>query len=244
MSTDEFVMDIEPRGFDCGYGGPFKTLSIANYFQEAGNLDATRRGFGMDALVASGRTWMIAKIDFRIDGMPEKGEKLRVRTWPSGCEHLYSMRDAVLGCADGRVCIRAVYGYIIVDIAAKRPLRPDRVLSPEAQGAIADHSFPDYSLGTSAVSEGTELYHLVARPRHIDENGHVNNGHIIDWLVDAAAEKLHGLPRDIKVDFIQEVLKGDDLAVVVGKPAEEKALLSTELRRGGKAVARAEFSLH
>lgn len=243
MSTDEFVMDIEPRGFDSGYGGPFKVLSIANYFQEAGNLDATRRGFGMAALGAAGQTWMISKIYFQIGDLPHKGEKLRVRTWPSGCEHLYSLRDAVLESAEGRPLIRAVYGYIIVDIAARRPLRPDRVLSAEAQGAVGAHCVESYSFGTSALSEETELYRLVARPRHIDENGHVNNGHIIDWLVDAAAGKLAGPPSVLKIDFIQEVLTGDELAVMAGKAAAEGAALGTELRRGPAAVARAEFLL-
>ena len=29
------------RGFDCGYGGPFKALSLADYFQEAAGDHAT-----------------------------------------------------------------------------------------------------------------------------------------------------------------------------------------------------------
>jgi len=44
---DTFSVDYEVRGFDCGYGGPFTPLALANYFQEAAGLHAERLGIGM-----------------------------------------------------------------------------------------------------------------------------------------------------------------------------------------------------
>jgi acyl-ACP thioesterase len=246
-ASDVFELECEVRGFDCGYGSSFKALSLANFIQEAACLDAARRGFGMGDLASAGHTWMLSRIDLRIDGLPREGDRVKVRTWPSGHERLFALRDVVLEDAAGSALVRAVYAYIIVDVAARKPLRPEHALAPEFLGARGAHSIADFRLGTSPLAGAEPVYELTARPRHIDENGHVNNGHIIDWLVDAASERLPRLPSELRVDFIQEVLKGDRLEAVAGAPESAPAapvpaaVLSTELRRDGAAVARAEF---
>jgi medium-chain acyl-[acyl-carrier-protein] hydrolase len=246
-NPDILELEYEVRGFDCGYGGSFKALSLANFFQEAACLDAVRRGFGMGKLASAGHTWMLSRIDFRIDRLPDEGERVKIRTWPSGCQRLFALRDIVLEDSSGGSLVKAVYAYIIVDVTARKPLRPEHALSPELLGAQGAHSIPDFRLGTSPIAEPESVYELTARPRHIDENGHVNNGHIMDWLVDAASERLERFPSELKIDFIQEVLEGDRLEAVVGTPSKGDApapsehALATELRRDGVAVARAEF---
>jgi acyl-ACP thioesterase len=229
------------RGFDCGYGGPFTPLALANFLQEAAGLDAARRGFGMGDLAAAGHTWMLSRFDMRIDSLPLEGDRVRVETWPAGCERLFALRDLVLKAQDGRSLVRTVYAYIVVDVAARKPLRPERAFAPELLGP-AVHAIDDLRLGTSPLEEATPAYELRARPRHIDHNGHVNNAHIVDWLVDAAAGRSAGVPRELRVDFIQEVLVGELVEAVVGRPAgAAEGLVSTELRRDGAPCARAEL---
>lgn len=245
-NPDITELECEVRGFDCGYGGAFKALSLANFFQEAACLDAARRGFGMGDLASAGHTWMLSRIDMRMEGLPKEGDRVKVRTWPSGHERLFALRDLVLEDLGGSL-VKAVFAYIIVDVVARKPLRPEHALSPEFLGAQGAHAIADFRLGTSPIAGPESVYELTARPRHIDENGHVNNGHIIDWLVDAASERLARFPSELKIDFIQEVLQGDRLEAVIGTPSKSDAsvpsdhALSTELRRDGKAVARAEF---
>ena len=205
----------------------------------------------MGDLASAGHTWMLSRVDLRIAGLPKEGARVKVRTWPSGHERLFALRDVVLEDSGGSPLVSAVYAYIIVDVAARKPLRPEHALSPEFLGAQGAHSVADFRLGTSPLAEAEPVYELTARPRHIDENGHVNNGHIMDWLVDAASGRLSRLPSGLRIDFIQEVLKGDRLEAVAGKPSKPYAsspeaaplemALSTELRRDGAAVARAEF---
>lgn len=249
MDKNLLEIEYEVRGFDCGYGGPFRILSLANFFQEAAGMDAVRRGFGMGDLSAAGHTWMMSRMDLRIEALPKEGDRVKVRTWPSGCERLFALRDAVLEAADGGVLAKAVYAYIIVDIAARKPLRPEHVLSAETLGDRGAHAIGDLHLGASPLASGEAVYELRARPRHLDENGHVNNAHILDWLADAASERLPRLPRAVRVDFLQEVLKGDLLEAVAGPTkgaaaagaVDAPAPIGTELRRDGAAVARAEF---
>lgn len=241
------------RGFDCGYGGPFTPLALANFLQEAAGVDATRRGFGMGDMAAAGHTWMLSRFDMRIDGLPREGDTVRAETWPAGCERLFAYRDIVLKAEGGRSLVRAVYAYLVVDVAARKPLRPERAFAAELLGP-AEHAIADLRLGATPPESAEPAYELRARPRHIDHNGHVNNAHIVDWLVDAAAGKAagtdgeraaapaRGVPRELRVDFLQEVLEGDLVEAVAGRPVGAAAgVVSTELRRGGAVCARAEL---
>jgi medium-chain acyl-[acyl-carrier-protein] hydrolase len=249
FDSNHLEIEYEVRGFDCGYGGPFTPLALANFLQEAAGVDATRRGFGMGDLAAAGHTWMLSRFDMRIDGLPRAGDRVKVSTWPAGCERLFALRDIVLKAEDGTSLVRAVYAYLVVDVAARKPLRPERAFDAELLGP-AEHAIGDPRLGTQALETVEPAYELRARPRHIDHNGHVNNAHIVDWLVDAAAGKAaeagggasRRLPTELRVDFLQEVLEGDLIEAVVGRAAGAATnVVSSELRRGGVACARAEL---
>jgi len=236
---DAFSVEYAVHGFDCGYGGPFSPFSLANYFQEAAGLDADRLGFGMADFAAAGRTWMLSRIAMRIDGLPREGERVRARTWPSGCDRLFALRDLVLEDEAGLVLVKAVYAYLVVDVAARKPLRPDRALDGSRLGR-PEHALADFSLGAAVPARSEPVYELRARARHIDHNGHVNNAHYVSWLADAAAGRASGALRELKVDFLREVLEGELLEAFVGPIPGGR--IGTELRRGGGAVARAELS--
>lgn len=252
--TKPFSFDSEVRGFDCGYGGPLKPLPLMNFLQEAAGLHADSLGWGIENLQAEGRTWMLSRIDLRIhDRLPRAGDRIRVITWPAGLDRLFALRDFRMQSADGRDLVTAVYAYLIVDRAARRPLRPERILGPDIETGMLPHPFaPSFALPKAQIDE--TLLSLKASRRHLDNNGHVNNAYIVDWLVDAApdAVRLQRELRALRVEFIAEVLAGDELrtgwaeAAAVPPPADSPAASAegcaaavTELRRGDEVLARA-----
>ena len=80
------------RGYDCGYGGPLKPLSLANWLQEAAGAHAALLGVGMEPMFAAGRTWMLSRLDLRMDGDLGPGRRLDLKTWPAGIERLFAQR--------------------------------------------------------------------------------------------------------------------------------------------------------
>ena len=240
-APEPFLVDYVVRGFDCHYGGPFSPLSLANFLQEAAGLHAARLGIGMADLAAEGRTWMLSRLDIRIDSLPREGDRVRVRTWPSGCERLFALRDLVLESESGEALVRAVYAYLVVDVATRKPLRPDRALDIGRLGT-AEHALRDFKLGVEPPEGAEPACEIRARRRHIDENGHVNNAHYIDWLVDAASDRPEaaGGLRGLRVEFAREVLEGELLAARAG--SGPGGLVRAELLRGEESVARAELS--
>lgn len=208
------------RGYDCGYGGSFRPLSIANYFQEAAGDHALILGVGMDAMFSQGRTWMLSRIDIEIEDLPRSGDEVIVRTWPAGTDRIFAMRYIELLSSDGRLLAGALYDYFIVDLEKRRPMRPEKILNPTMRGELPA-PYPDLSPGVpefpgfdGGAPEGwTEAFTMRVGPRHIDYNGHVNNAHFIDWLCDAIPVEKRGSGRAarIKVDFVSEVKAGEEV---------------------------------
>lgn len=225
------------HGFDCGYGSGFRILSLANFLQEAAGLSASELGIGMESLQAGGRTWMLSRLDLRVDALPVEGDRVTVRTWPAGTERLFALRDLVMLDAAGTPFVRAVYAYLVVDLAARRPLRPERVLAADMKvdlpHPVADHRHSVPAAGATALA-----FEPVVRPACIDHNGHANNAWLIDWLVDAVprAERGKGL-RELRVEFAAEALEGEKLEA---RWARGGSGVLSELRRGSDLVARAE----
>jgi medium-chain acyl-[acyl-carrier-protein] hydrolase len=235
---------FEVHGFDCGYGGPLGILAIANFLQESAGINAEKLGFGMEAMDARGRTWMLSRLDLRVDELPREGERVSVATWPAETRKLFALRDFVMRGADGRSLVRAVYAYLVVDLAARRPLRPESVFGSDTPDAGEPHPVSGFGFDIPAAVDATPAFAQIVRGRHIDHNGHANNAHILNWLVDAAEGG--GELSALRVEFLAEALEGDELMATSGSAettpfGPEAAVTSTvaELSRDGAKVARA-----
>jgi medium-chain acyl-[acyl-carrier-protein] hydrolase len=243
-------VEYEVRGYDCGYGGPLRPFALVNFLQEAAGVNAARLGFGMEDLQSKGRTWMLSRLDLRVDGLPRDGEKLRALTWPAGAKKLFAMRAIELRRAsDDSALARAVYAYLIVDIAARRPLRPEGLFGPTFPGEGESLPVSDYAFDIPAAVDPAIAFAQRVGYRHIDHNGHANNAHILNWLIDAASSP--GLELSaLRVEFAAEALQGDELHAWKGEPASSafgsdiaESSTVTELRRGDTKVARALVGL-
>jgi medium-chain acyl-[acyl-carrier-protein] hydrolase len=239
------AVEFSVRGYDCGYGGPLRTFALVNFLQEAAGANATALGFGMGELQAKGRTWMLSRLDLRVDELPCDGDRLLVRTWPAGSKKLFAMRAIEMVRPDlslpsgERILARAAYAYLIVDIALRRPLRPESVFGDGMPGAGEALPVSDYSFDIPAMAEPAPAFVQRVCARHIDDNGHANNAHIINWLVDAASSSRGSQGARLaalRVEFAAEALLGDELVASWGSSGPGTV---AELARGDAKVARA-----
>lgn len=186
---------------------------------------------------------MLSRLDLKMDRLPVEGEEVLVTTWPSGLDRLFAQRSFVVSDADGTRLGGALYSYLVVDFATRRPLRPERVIPADLK---VDAPEPCEGLGGGAGEPGpgtlaalSPAFSERASPRHIDHNGHVNSAHLADWLCDAPPREArgNGALRRLKVDFMNELLLGE-IAESLWAPVGEGGAYCL-LRRGGDTIARA-----
>jgi acyl-ACP thioesterase len=231
MKTDDTHHIV--RGYDCGYGGSFKPLSLANYFQEAAGDHAVKLGIGMDNMFSRGITWMLSRIDIKIDRLPMTGDRVTVKTWPSGTSKVFALRYMAMLDGSENLIAGALYDYLIVDLNTRHIVRPEKFITEEMRGG-PPAPYPDLDPGLSAIvgfparnahttrgeaedaGKGPSLrkaFTVETGPRHIDYNGHVNNAYFVEWLCDAVPVGMrgNGAIKRIKVDFVSEVRLGETL---------------------------------
>jgi acyl-ACP thioesterase len=221
---------------------------MANFLQEAAGAHAYALGFGIEDLRSRGQTWMLAKMDLRVDRLPREGERVRVRTWPSGLDRLLALRDITLETMGGEPLVRSVYAYLVVDLEARRPLRPERALPGLADLDVSSlgHCVPDWRFGVAEIlaEARNQGFSEMARARHLDDNGHVNNAHLLDWLIDVVPGESRGSGRlaGLRVDFLREAFAGDVVEVGVSAGQAAPLFALSDIRRGTELLARAETS--
>ncbi len=242
------VLEFDVHGFDCGYGGPLAALALANFLQEAAGVNAELLGFGMKAMDSRGWTWMLSRLDIRVDELPREGERVSVVTWPAETRKLFALRDFILRGSDGRSLVRTVYAYLVVDLSGRKPLRPGSVFGDDPPSSSEAHPVEGFGFEIPSAAGMAPSFAQRVRPRHIDHNGHANNAHIVNWLVDAAAgEDVDGRESlsALRVEFLAEALAGDELVATRGAPvsspfgAAASRSAVTQLSRGDAKVARA-----
>ncbi|HET9554601.1 MAG TPA: acyl-ACP thioesterase domain-containing protein [Anaeromyxobacteraceae bacterium] len=226
------------HSFDADAFGHLAPAALAGYLQEAAGLNADRQGFGLADLNRQGLTWVLAREQVVLDQAARWGDALEVETWPSGIDRLAALRDFRL--RRGGVEIgRALTTWFALDVATRRPVRPDRVFPPGLVKAT-EHVLP---LGLPAPAElaAPELERrFQVRFADIDANLHVTNASYVAWALEAVDEATWRGQRlaAFDVQFLAECNLG---AFVRSRsaPAGEGARLHSIVREeDGKEVAR------
>jgi len=109
----------------------FKTspTSLLKFLQEAAKQHADEIGWGVETLMKNKMTWMLSRADIRIKSLPEIGEQIEIETWPSGIDRLFALRDFIIRDGKGNEIGSAVYGWLLIDLETRRPIRPGLLIN-------------------------------------------------------------------------------------------------------------------
>lgn len=216
------------RSYEIDGLGRARLRTITNFLQEAAVRQAIELGVARGQM-SSDLTWMLSRLRLEMERWPRWENEVTVRTWPSGLDRLFALRDFEL--ADGWGV--ATSAWLVVHVAKRRPVRipeqiqalrpvdPRRVLVgfeelPEPEGARYEASFP-------------------VRWTECDMNGHANQASYVGWAVDVLPEEFLAAhrPASLEIEFRAEARPGD---VVVSRASGEVHSLRRE--RDGKELAR------
>ena len=178
------------HGYEVDAFGLLEIPALAGYLQEVAGHHAEELGVGLDALRTRGLTWVLGRERLEIASSIVLGDEVEIETWPSGLDRLAANREFLVRRRDGTEVARATTVWFVMDLATRRPVRPDRVLDPRLPREPSPHVAP-LEPGRHAALEQWELqkrFHV--RYSDIDVNQHVTNTSYVAWALEAA-------PRDL-----------------------------------------------
>jgi medium-chain acyl-[acyl-carrier-protein] hydrolase len=227
------------HSFDADAFGLLSPAALAGYLQEAAGHSADALGFGMSRLNERGLAWVLARQRVVLDAPIRFGDALTVETWPSGLDRISALRDFRL-TRDGVEVGRALTSWLVMELATRRPRRPDRVLPPERR-AQAEHVLPLLAAPVPALLVPALEKRFQVRFADIDAVGHVTNASYIGWALEAVEVPLWKTQRlaGLDVQFLAETTHGHTV-LSRSAPDGDGALLHAVVREeDGKELARA-----
>jgi len=204
--------DYLVRGYECGPDGVATLPSVCNYLQETAGRHAEKLGFSRTDFVAAGEdiSWVLTRLRVKMTRYPRWKDRVRVLTYPRGGRRVTANRDFVLFVGDETIGV-ATSEWVIIDLATRKI-----VPVPELVYSVADDEHPPViAEGAFArlrwtCRETSGEMSFRARRGDIDLNGHVNNVHYIEWLVETLPETF-GPVRDFEIAFKSETLAGEEV---------------------------------
>ncbi|MCL2444142.1 MAG: thioesterase, partial [Treponema sp.] len=166
-----------------------------------------------DVMEKTGQVWIISRMTVMVNRRPKYLETVNVRSWPCGWEKLFAIRDYEIRDKDDKAAVSGRSAWIIVDMAKRRPLRPQAVMDNlplnEGIAALNPETNPITALAErdnfQIAAERKALY------SDLDYNGHVNNARYVQWIEDTLDPHILENADKMRMDinFVNEILDGE-----------------------------------
>ncbi len=213
-------------------GTPLRDM--CDLMQDAAGGHVEHVGLSIPELREKSLTWMLSRFLIRVARYPEPREPLIATTWPSGVARLFALREFRLTTPDGAVVGVATSAWLLFDLAARRPVRPDGLIAglPLGEraldvtfGKLEDALVPEWSLERAV------------RPEDIDVNGHVTHTAYIGWMEEGLRGRLAPGQSiaDLEIHFLAEVFRDDRVRVEGADPSPASFLAALRVLRPADA---------
>jgi acyl-ACP thioesterase len=188
--------------------------------QDLASRHADMLGFSVQALMQKKMTWVLSRIHLKFTGMVYWGDKLLGRTWPSGTQGKYALRDFQINNDKQQTIAVGTSSWMVIDLEKRVPLKFEKVLDTShlinLERALPDEFKP---LPVLDSQDFEKEFHV--RYSDLDVNKHVNHVAYINWGFEAVPESvlLRSYPEEIEVGYRREVFY-DDLVISRVKQVE------------------------
>jgi len=204
--------------YEADASGRLGIPGLFNYLQDAAAQHATVLNFGKEHLEKENRFWVLSRILVKIYTVPAWEEEIILRTWPSGVDKLFALRDFEILGMSGKKYGGATSCWLMVNRKNRRPVRPDKLLEVmdlEIKKEPALERYPSKLPGLVNPSYRSPV--IPVKYSDLDINMHVNNVQYIKWVIDSYPLDFI-LGHDIKsaeVNYLSESVPGDEITVNV-----------------------------
>ena len=173
---------------EAGANNQLRPAVLLNLLQDIAAEHASRIGIGVEDIGKKGCTWCEAKYQIKIKRYPQWREALTMRSWLSGQQKLLALRDFQIVDSDDNIIISASSGWLVIDIEAKKPRRPDRSLGdvPHSEKRALETTFD--SLPDVEQQDIEKTFEPMFS--QIDQNNHVNSTTYLMWALEPMPDEI------------------------------------------------------
>lgn len=184
--------------------------ALCSLFQEVAGNHALKLNFDITQLHEQNLTWVLHRMDIKIDRFPNWRETIAIETWPAAGDALRAYRDYRILDESGTQIGCCLSYWMMINLETRRPTRmPNEVL--EMGLDETEHVMEIKKNRLNPIKKPETEKEFTVRKSDLDMNRHVNNARYVEWMLeslpDEEAEKIHQLD----IIFLRESLAGDKI---------------------------------
>ena len=190
--------------------GRLKASMILFFAQEAAGKHFSQISMDYDALAQKGMFWAIIRQRVQVTRLPQRGETIRVETWPMPTTRVAFPRSVVAYDEDGNECFRSISLWVLMDLNTRAMILPGK------SGISVVGTLRGNELAAPASLMPKEFVNHRCRPvcfTDLDRNGHMNNTRYLDWIDDLLPSAFHAghSLKEMTVCYLSEAREGQEL---------------------------------
>lgn len=194
-----FPFVVEP--FQEDYTGRLSWSTLGNHILRVSSLHAEAHGFGYTYMKKHNRGWVLARLVFDIDELPQTAEPYFLSTWVSRIFGQFTDRLYSLTAPDG-----TTYGYgystwALIDYETRQPVNLEMLPDDGFHAALLDEKVPISPPTRVRVKDDKLVLKHTAVYSDLDINGHVNSIRYIDMALDSFPKSWHDERRVTRVEL-------------------------------------------
>ncbi len=233
-----FETEFIVQSYETDLRGFARPVALLNYLQSAAGEHASLLGVAVTDLRKGGHTWVMSRLHLAMERYPRGGGSVRIKTWPSGRDTLFTTRDFELFDPDGALLGTATTSWAVLSLKTRRPVKLSGVLP--VYPIVKERALHD-TFSTLPQLEVSELDLCLPVLRgDLDTNRHVNNTVYAGWALETIPEEIDSTCRlaDLEIAFRAEALYGDTIVARTARTDEERYLHRIENASDGRELAR------
>lgn len=213
---------------------------LSKFFQEAAWMHAEELKVGFSDLGKTGKAWVLSRVTFQIKQLPLWGEKIVLKTWPSGVNSIFALRNFEFYNEENKTIIAGSSAWLIIDIASRKPQRVEPYIT-SVPIVDKDNYFQVRTEKIQDVKGVARIKLFESQYTDIDMNGHVNNTIYIRWIIDSYSFEFHSSHQleKISLNYISETGVGEMIEILVHEISERQYWHSIRRKRDKVELCRA-----
>lgn len=158
--------------------------------------------------------WIITQYEMKINALPKQEAIVYITTEADSYNKYFCYRKFWMYDDQGNLLVELLSVFSLMDLN-KRKIEPitDEIIAPyQAEKTTKLKRFPKMA----SVENDEFQKHYQVRYFDLDGNGHVNNAHYFDWMLDTLPyEFLQNMePKEMEIKFEKEVQYGDEVCSI------------------------------
>ena len=207
-----YIDNVTVTDLECDRFGRLKSSAILWLVQEMATRHCRLLQLDWNTLAQKGMFWAIIRHRVHINRMPQKGESIRLETWPMPTTRVAYPRNVVAFDEEGNELFRSISIWVLMDMENRTMILPGK------SGVQVDGVLRGSELSTPGSLSPAQLSGLQERSvrfTDLDLNGHMNNCRYLDWAADLLASDFHKdhTLKDFTLSYLSEAREGDALSV-------------------------------